>query len=138
MPLGQLGEIVGTHQQHKAGIGKQLPQGSNTIHRVARSQTRLDVAYPNAAMRMPRHMTRLRHSFRQRCTRLIFFERILRRDHPPDPIQLGLSKRAAADCDMTFMGGVKTSPQQSDPRARCYRGQVRGESAHSLAPDISS
>lgn len=81
---------------------------------------------------MPRDSARAVEALCERCHASDVFQRILRRDQPPDLVEPELRQRQAADRAMAFVGRVEGAAQKSDAKARRRQeaaergGQVSG------------
>lgn len=108
-----LPEIVGAHQPDKAGRGKASPQHGDRIGRKARPEARLDVAHLDLAAACRgcgpgQTLAKGSHAARR-------LQRILRRDEPPDFVEIEALQRFAAEMEVAAMSRVEGAAEEPDP-----------------------
>jgi len=121
----ELREIVGTHQPDEASPRKAAFQRAQRVGGVTRAQPRLDIGNPDALVADDRRggcdaVGERRHAVDR-------LQRILRRDEPPDLVELEMAQRLAADVQVAAMGRVERAAEQADtsPAAIAERGGER-------------
>jgi hypothetical protein len=111
-PSADLLQVVGAHQPDESRRREAFLQGRQSIRRVTAAERGLDIRNPD--MRMLRDGGGLRQPFRERRHARDRLQRVLRRDQPPDLVQVQMLQRQIADVQMAAMGRVERPAQQAD------------------------
>ena len=114
--MADLRQIVGAHQPDEMLARMDRTERYDGVGGVASRELRFDREHANARIagegvgssEAPRQG---RHSGRG-------FQRILRRDEPPDLVEIQALQRFEADMAMTLMRGVEGAAEEADPRFR--------------------
>ena len=117
----EVAEIVGAHHPHKVDTWQAWKKAIEGRGRGPRTQRRFDSRHLYAGVadklaggcKAPREIV-------GRCKR---FQRIARRDHPPDLVELKATKGDPADFEMSFMGRIERAAEQPDAHAAEKRRQ---------------
>lgn len=111
VPQMKAGQIVRAHQPDELNTGIKRLNARQRLGRKPRANPRLNIC--NLNPRMIHHLPRPRHPHRQ-GRRSACFQRVPRRDQPPDLIQPEPLHRLTCDMCMPFVGRVKRPTQQTD------------------------
>ncbi len=111
--MTQLRQIVGAHQPDEAKSGKALFQLRQRIGGKARSKLRLEIG------RLDAGMVRCEGSGRgeavgERGHALHRLQRVLRRDEPPDLVEIEGAQRLEADMEVAAMCRVEGAADEAD------------------------
>src|SRR5690242_20252349 len=104
LPVCDLGEIVGPHQPYKTAVPMRLAEFSERVGGVSGAELGLDIG--NSDSRVPGRLARRVDSGREGRHAVHGLQRVLRRDQPPDLVELEERQRREADLAMALMGGV--------------------------------
>jgi len=128
-PAADLRQIVGAHQPDETGARKAPLQRVQRVGGIAGAEPRLDIGHLDALV--GHHRGGGRHPIGERRHAADRFQRVLRRDQPPDLVEPEPSQRLAADVQMAVMGGVERAAEQPDaaPPPVAERGGEREETA---------
>src|SRR5690348_6301318 len=113
LPTPNLVEVVGAHQPDEAGPREASLEGGNRVRRVARAEPRLDVGRLDARIAGGDDgggEARLEGG--HAACRL---QRVLRRDEPPDLVEIETPQRFEAEMEVAAMRRVERPADQADP-----------------------
>lgn len=114
VPAGQFGEHVCSHQPDEMGARKAASESADRITGVAGAQPGFDVGGNQAAVGgktfdRGEALGEGGHPFAR-------FERVARRDHEPDLIEVEQMQGAQSNLDMPLMRGIERSTEKTDPQ----------------------
>lgn len=112
VPAADLSEVVGAHQPDEVGARKAPAQLAEGVGGEARAEPRLEIGDLDA--RMARQGPGALEAVAKRCHAFDRLQRILRRDQPPDLVEVETLQRLEADMVMAGMGGIEGAAQQAD------------------------
>ena len=108
----EVAEIVGTHHPYQACPGQAWKKAIEGRGRGPRTQRRFDSRHLNTGV--VGKLTGGCKAPREIVGRGMRFQRIARRDHPPDLVELKATKGDPADFEMSFMGRIERAAEQPD------------------------
>jgi hypothetical protein len=111
--MAELAQIVGAHEPYEACLGEAAPQFFQRVGRIARAEPRLDAGDLDAGV--VGDLGGKRHALGERRHAGLVLQRILRRDEPPDLVEIEEMERQEADMPMPAMSGVERAAEQPDP-----------------------
>ncbi len=111
-PMVNLFQIIGPHQPNKFGAWKSFVQCRQCIGSIARADPGFEIGDFDLAV--TGDSFGIAQSHRKRGHTARGFQRILRRDKPPNLVQIQTLQGFEADVTMTPMGRVERSPQKTD------------------------
>lgn len=114
VPAGQFGEHIRSHQPDEVGARKAVPESADGIAGIAGAQPGFDVSGDQAAVGgkafdRGKALGERGHAFAR-------FERVTRRDHEPDLIEVEQVQGAQGNLDMPFMRRIERSTEQTNPQ----------------------
>ena len=125
VPAVKLCQVVGAHQPNEASIRKAAVKRSDSVHRIGTAQLTLDGGHPDR--QTARYPLCGGEARRQRCHVLSRFERVARRDEPPDLIEAEQPSSVQAHPAMAAMGRVERAAEQADAGHACRDSIVLAE-----------
>ena len=112
-PMVEGCKVIRSHQPNEFMTCKPALQKPDRLHRVAQPVTFFEPKYVQSRV--------LRHGLRQRKTQFVIsqilglFEGVLRRDQPPDFIEIEPLQRFERDMQMARMGRIERAAEKTDP-----------------------
>ena len=130
-PARQLGQVVGAHQPDEPVPGP-CGQPAQRVGGVAGAEPRLQRQHPQARVTGDRR--RPGHALGQRRHAGLGLERVLRRDQPPDLVQLQPLQRLQADVAVAGVRRIERAAEQAHPELAARRAQARPAAAGRVGP----
>ena len=121
MPAMQRGQTIGTHDPDKFTVTAFLPQQPQGISGISALHLLFDIGHDKT--RMPGNAFGVFQPFSIFASFTGVFEGILRRNQPPDPIQLQMFQGIKRHHQMTTMGGIEAAAEKPNALATSTRWQ---------------
>jgi hypothetical protein len=131
LPKVELDQIICAHDPDETCSRAAFLEISQAIQRVTRAD--LSLKSSDVDDRLWHHIAASLHPFLKRWQACGVFERISRRDNPPDAIKLQSPHRSQCHQSMTRMRWIERAAEEADGHSRCMKREAgeRHEPQHS-------